>query len=408
MSRQFWVLAHHYAGLAMTVFLVIVGLTGSVIAFREELDVWLNLELLTVAKRDVPMLDALELRDKAVALYPNARLDAFRLHLEPGRSFEIGVMPQADAGADQIIALYLDPYTGEKLGVRAIGEVSLAKENILFFLLRLHYSLALPASTGSLGGYILGATALIWSIDCFVSFYLTLPLRRRQNGGVSPSSKSWWSRWKPAWLIKFNAGAYRINFDIHRVFGLWTWAMLFVFAWSSVGFNLNQVYTPTMNTLFGLSQPISTSEARAEPLEHPRLDWRAAHEIGRALLDEQASQHGATIEREEVLSLDRVHGVYMLVARSSFDRSKQGGTFVSFDADTGALRRASWPGSSSELTGDVISRWLFMLHMAAVFGLPMKILVCVMGLGIATLSITGVYIWLKKRRARMLRAIRKA
>ena len=39
MVRQFFVFLHRWVGLAMTVFLVIVGLTGSVLAFREEIDV---------------------------------------------------------------------------------------------------------------------------------------------------------------------------------------------------------------------------------------------------------------------------------------------------------------------------------------------------------------------------------
>lgn len=34
--RPFWVLVHRYAGLAMTVFLIIVGLTGSLLAFYSE------------------------------------------------------------------------------------------------------------------------------------------------------------------------------------------------------------------------------------------------------------------------------------------------------------------------------------------------------------------------------------
>ena len=82
-----------------------------------------------------------------------------------------------------------------------MGRSLLAKKDIISFLYRLHMSLALPASTGSLGGYILGVTALVWTIDCFVSFYLTFPLSRRER--ASSSAKSWWSRWKPAWLIKF-------------------------------------------------------------------------------------------------------------------------------------------------------------------------------------------------------------
>ena len=55
MTRHFWVLIHRYAGLAMTLFLIIVALTGSVLAFKDELDAWLNPDLLRVTPRDAPM-----------------------------------------------------------------------------------------------------------------------------------------------------------------------------------------------------------------------------------------------------------------------------------------------------------------------------------------------------------------
>ncbi|MBG0812495.1 PepSY domain-containing protein [Methylosinus sp. H3A] len=398
MSRAFWVRVHRWAGLAMAGFLVIVGLTGGVLAFREELDVWLNPELATVAPRDAPMLDPLVLRERAAALYPDARIDAAPLRIEPGRSFEIRVHRRAPEGGALTTFVSLDPYTGEKLGARDWGEVSLARKDIIFFLYRLHYTLALPASTGGLGAYLLGVTALVWTIDCFVSAYLTLPQQRGEKRIAS--AKSWWSRWRPAWLIKFGAGAYRINFDIHRAFGLWTWAMLLVFAWSSVGFNLDGVYTPTMRALFGLSRPNANPPMRANPLDRPRLDWREARDVGRALLGEQARQNGFAIEREESIALDREHGVYTISAHSSLDIGKRAGASVTFDADTGVLREAAWTGSASEKAGDVIDRWLAALHTAAVFGLPMKIFVCAMGAVIATLSATGVYIWWKKRVAR--------
>lgn len=408
MTRQIWVWLHRWAGLAMAGFLVVVGLTGSVLAFREELDVWLNPELLTVSSREAPLLDPLVLRDRAAALYPEARIDSVQLHVEPGRSVGFAFLPQADNESSPVIELFLDPYSGEKLGARTIGEVSLAKENIISFLYRLHYSLALPASTGSLGGYILGVTALIWTVDCFVSFYLTFPLRRRERRSGSTSPKSWWGRWKPAWLIKFGAGVYRINLDIHRAFGLWTWAMLFIFAWSSVGFNLSEVYRPTMNVLFGLSPQQMEMPASSHRPDPSRPDWRAAHDVGSMLLDQLARQHAFTIEWEAFLSYDHARGAYVMYAHSSLDREKQIGTNVVFDADTGALRKSSWPGDASEPTGDIITSWLFMLHMAHVFGLPMKIFVCGMGFVITALSVTGVYIWLKKRRARKLRVNRDA
>src|SRR5208283_389698 len=77
---------------------------------------------------------------------------------------------------------------------------------------------------------------------------------------------------------------------------------------------------------------------------------------------------------------------------------------INFDADTGALRSLNLP--TGQHSGNTISAWLYALHMADVFGLPYRIFVCVLGLVIAMLSVTGVYIWWKKRKARLHRQSR--
>jgi len=53
---------------------------------------------------------------------------------------------------------------------------------------------------------------------------------------------------------------------------------------------------------------------------------------------------------------------------------------------------------SGQYAGDTVTHWLTSLHMARVFGRPMQVLVCGMGLVVAMLSITGILIWLRKRR----------
>jgi len=399
--RRLFVRVHRWVGLTMTIFLVVVGLTGSVLAFREELDLWLNPELLTVTPRDTPMLDPFTLLEKALALFPDAQIDWVQLNTPPSRSVGFSITTKT-ADGEVTREIFFDPYTGEGLGERVWGEVSIAKKDIISFLYRLHRTLAFPVAQAARGVYLLGVVALLWTIDCFVSFYLTFPLGRRKDS--DGSGRSWWSRWKPAWRIKFSGGAYRINFDIHRAFGLWTWAMLFVFAWSSVAFNLSEVYIPTMRTLFGGLHIPPEIAALAMPLDTPRLNWREAREAGHALLEEQAREHGFTVGREETLWLDRAHGVYTLSAAGPLDAPlASSGVNVTFDADTGALRDTKWPGSTPALAGDTITAWLVYLHMARVFGLPMKIFVCAMGFVITALSVTGVYIWWKKRSARRSR-----
>jgi len=409
MVRQVFVFLHRWVGLAMTLFLAIVALTGSVLAFHEELDVWLNPGLLSVAKRDAPLLDGFTLREKAAALYPASSFDDVPLRVEPDRSVRFSHMPgmkAEDSMMEKMVEFYLDPYTGEKLGERPVWSgPSLERKNLMSFLYRLHFSLATPWSwrevgSHSIGAFVLGVVALVWTIDCFIAVYLTFPLRWRVSADVSQADKSWWSRWKPAWLIKLNGSAYRINFDIHRAFGLWTWAMLFVFAWSSVALNLGEVYAPTMALLFGAPAQDVNAPALSKRIDTPALGFREAYVRGSALLQAEAQRRRLTIDREQTLSLNRDGGVYTLSARSSADVTKNGASYVSLDADTGELREASFPGDMTARTGDAITTWLIWLHVAAVFGLPMQILVCVIGLVITALCVTGVYVWWKKRSAR--------
>ncbi len=427
----FWVLVHRYAGLAMAFFLVVAGLTGSVLAFHHELERWLTPELFTVPVRATPPLDPLTLRERAEAFVPQARVGSVSLERQPDEAFIAWLAPRTDPATGRPYPLrhdqlFIDPYTGEKLGSRRWGEVSLARENLLPFLYTLHYKLALP---GEIGTWIFGIVALLWTLDCFVGFYLTLPRgMKRPHPAVSPGAKreresrpdgvesriglcnprlngegarrSFWSRWKLAWQVQFGAGPYRINYDLHRAAGLWVWAMLFVLAWSGVAFNLGEeVYTPVMKRLFEMRD--EELPKRPQPLDAPQLAWREAHTVGQRLMAEQSVRHGFAIERETWLSYNRDSGVYYYAVKSSRDIGSDGRTQIAFDANTGGLKGLELP--TGQYTGDTVTHWLTSLHMAKVFGLPMQVFVCLMGLTVVMLSLTGVIIWSRKRSARRSR-----
>jgi outer membrane receptor protein involved in Fe transport len=87
---------------------------------------------------------------------------------------------------------------------------------------------------------------------------------------------------------------FRVNFDLHRAGGLWTWAMLFVFAWSSVLLNLGtQVYIPVMQQLFEMLDykafPIPDLQ---QPRPEPAIAFRTAYQTSHRLMAEQALQKG--------------------------------------------------------------------------------------------------------------------
>ncbi len=64
---------------------------------------------------------------------------------------------------------FVDPASGEIVGKRFWGEISLDSENILPFLYKLHYSMHIPAFADfdRSGLWFIGIGALVWTSHCF-------------------------------------------------------------------------------------------------------------------------------------------------------------------------------------------------------------------------------------------------
>lgn len=402
-SRHWWVLFHRWVGLVMAGFLLLAGLTGALLAWNDELDSWAASDLRR-AQTAGPRLDAFTLRDKIVAAYPGAWVHQVDLKSPaPGETPSFYIEAPADPKTHEHAVLpndqiYLDPVTGAVVGERKWGAISQGLKNLMPFVYQLHYQLAL----GTVGTYAFGIVALLWTLDCFVGAYLTLPLRARRHEGAQlpAATKSWWSRWKPAWGVRWRGGAYKINFDLHRAGALWVWAMLFVIAWSGVGFNLGQVYNPVMKTFFAVDEREDNLPRRDADQAQPGIPWHEAHRIAQKHMAAEAQRLQFTVLEEQNLAYDPHKVLYSYSVKSSADiRDKYGSTRLYFDANTGDLKFTYLP--TGRYAGDTVTHWLTGLHMAQVWGLPFRIFVCAMGLVVAMLSVTGVVVWLKKRRGRL-------
>ena len=383
----------------MAAFLIISGLTGAIIAFEDELDAWLNPQLFRpVWQADKPVLDPYTLQARAQQQAPaNTLVDEVLFKL-PDAQTATGLtervlafrLSPADPRATEAVAdqLFIDPQTGASLGVRKYGESLFQRETLITFLYRLHYSLALPGKSGHL---IMGIVALLWTLDTFVAFALTLP-RRQTN-----AKTRFWHRWRPAWMVKWQASVTRINFDLHRALGLWLCTVLLIFAWSSVMFNLrDQVYLPVMTKVMPFDLSWRSVPKLDQPLIRLPMPWPEAHQMARQAMLEFSQVHGLTIDFEDRLRLDRVRGVYMYSVHSSADlREDRGNTAILIDVQTGKLK-GWWLPTKGE-AGNTFSNWLGALHMGQVFGLPYRIFVCLNGVALVAISVTGVLIWSRKR-----------
>ena len=400
--RKVLVVLHRYAGLVMAAFMVIVGITGSLLAFRVEIERLIAPQLFAPVRSGAP-LDAATLIERVQHI--DARLQIVGVELKDEGRAQLAFVPRVDPATGKRFALdftqiFVDPSTGAELARRRYGDLSQGLVNVMPFVRVLHGDL-LARGTGT---RILGWIAVLWTLDCFVALWLTLP--RWHAEAASLALPGWLARWVPAWLVKWQRSAFRLNFDLHRAGGLWTWLFLLMFAWSSVYLNLHWVYAPVTRAV--LDYPATNNNMTGgpprlpTPRNDPRLNWRQAQEHASAEL----SKAGLSLVRVESLSYSPASGVYTYRVATDRDIQTVGGrTYVLVDGNTGSLERLRLP--SGQYSGLTFTNWIYALHMANVFGLPYRILVFMVGLGMTVLSVTGVYIWWKKRGFRHVIARRK-
>ena len=409
MTRYFWILVHRYAGLFMAGFLVVAGLTGSILAFDAQINGWLNPKRNHVPVQDKPMLDGFTLRERALAIEPRGRINFVPMNVRPGDVFYFAVDPRIDPATGKPFdlgysGLYLNPYTGEEIGRETdTGIWPVNRRNFTQFVFVLHYTLA----GGEAGRWLFGIAAIIWTLDCFVGFYLTLPRRVSRRGGHEAGERpiriAWWARrWLPSWQMTRRGTPYRINFYLHRAAGLWTWVLLFVFASSSVAFNLPSVYGPLMTRVFHVPDVKGSLPDLPQPALDPTLSWREAAAIGERLTGEQARLYKFTprpAPGTTWLFYDPIKGVFSYPAHGDLDVGYHYvATTVHFDGKTGEFRGIEFASGHDAAT--TFTSWVSAIHNCTIGGLAVQILVSVIGLVVAALAITGVYIWWKKREGR--------
>ena len=397
--RRILVWLHRWVGLGLAAFLIIEGATGALLAFRGELSALLSPHPVGAKPApDAKPLDLAALAERAEALAPNAQV-AYFAGLTDGQAV-LRMTPRKNPSTGEVYPidleiLVLDPWTGNELGRTPFSRYTRGfLPNVMPFVYDLHTTLAsILFGFGDVGVWILAIVALLWTTDCFVGFYLTLP----------PKFGNFWRHWKTAWQIKRGAGFFRLNFDLHRAGGLWLWPMLFIFAWSSVtlvdkfgayDFVTGKLFDYPMAEMLEALFPARTDDGPA------KLDWRQAQTVGERLMAEQATRQGFRIEKPLALNhlIDTRQYNYIVQTDRFFPADRTETVF--FDADTAELR-PSLPTNSGHL-GITITNWLRALHMIQdpVDYLVYRVFVVVIGLSVVMLSVTGVYIWWKKRRAR--------
>ena len=395
MLRPLLVKVHRWFGLSAALFLFIAGLTGAIISWDHELDAWLNPQLFQARSAGQrlagPVLSGLALANLVEAAYPQMQVTYVLTQSEPGHTSTMMVEGRpdrqtgvpADLGYNQIA---VDPVTAEIQGQRTWGELSLRRENLLPFLYKLHYTMFLPQAGGiEIGIWLMGIIGALWAVDCLVALWLSFPNRRS---------------WRKSLAFRWRAGGHKLNFDLHRSGGVWLWSLLLILAVTSVSMNLEKPVVRPLLQIFSTLTPDPFAYSSVASPGASAAVTRLSRERIVELAERERQRRGWSLPVGGIFysSATGLYGVGFFEAGNDHGDAGLGNAWLYFDARNGQLAGSKIPGTGS--AGDLFLQAQFPLHSRRILGLPGRILISLMGLAVAMLSVTGVFIWMRKRSVR--------
>jgi uncharacterized iron-regulated membrane protein len=361
---------HLYITLWLGAFLVIAGLTGSLLVYSTELDRWLNPDLMQIEASAQPQHPVAELIAAAnqVSLIksPPAHLE---LPKAPDEALLVRYqvpMPAGHKGMNHhFYEVMVNPYTGQVLGGRDRDDA------LMTLILQIHHKL-LAGDTGKL---LMGITALLTLLLTLSGIYL------------------WWpklSKLKQAFIIKRNASFTRFNFDLHKTIGIYTAIVMFAVALSGAYFNLPFVIKPAVNFFSPLSEMPRNVKSEAAT----GVPMRAEDVLNTAA----ARFPDAQVQRL-FLPADAA-GSYTVTVRQSNELRHKGATMLWIDQYTGKILQVRDPNEFN--AGDAFVNLQLPLHNGEILGTFGRILVIIVGFAPLILMVTGIIHWLKKRKAKKI------
>ncbi|MDG6399627.1 PepSY-associated TM helix domain-containing protein, partial [Pseudomonas quasicaspiana] len=197
---------HWFFGITAGLVLALMGITGALYSFEDEILEWINPDALIIEARGAP-LPPVELVRKLEA-ETGLTVAILRVQIVGDKAAQVYFTPPP--GERRGPMRNFNPYTGEVTG-------DAAGAGFFDFVLRLHRFLAM----GEYGKQVTAACTLILIFFCLSGLYLRWP-RKALN----------WRIWLTMdWAKKGRS----FNWDLHSVFG--TWCLLFYLLFAVTGLN---------------------------------------------------------------------------------------------------------------------------------------------------------------------------
>jgi uncharacterized iron-regulated membrane protein len=365
-TRAVWVKVHLYLALVMGLLFVLMGLTGSLGVYRDELDEWLNPQL--AIQHDGQQMLSLDKIIAAVRAKEPERYGVWTLELprtEHGALIAWFEKPRETIGefyAPLMVAV--NPYTGEVLDSRLWGRT------FTTWVLDLHTQLRMDG----LGRKLVAGVAV----------FLLLSV----GSGLS----LWWPGWRQlpgAFMVRHNAGLMRWLFDLHRLLGVVSAGVLLLLAFT--GFHL--AYPPLLETLTA-SSGMGHGGEEGPNVHSSGLPNNRPVGLAEAVLVARGLFPSSEVRR--VTTPLGETGTYRINLRQHHEINQHHPlTTVWIDRWSGQIRDVRNPVKFS--AGQLFTSWLWPLHTGEAFGGTGRMQWFISGFMPLLLYISGVCHWLYRR-----------
>lgn len=377
-----WLDVHLYLGLIAGAILAIVGLTGGILVFYQELQVVLNPELSMVS---VPAegKDALHSLNDIVTAAEKAKPQGSRLFKvyypsKPNIAYKLLYFVWEAEQTDDGYYIFVDPYTATVKGLQLWHPKGRYwGRPLISFIMQLHWCLLL----GKIGGIINGILAALSIISVLTGLILWWPLT---------------GKFKQALTFKRKASAVRLNFDLHKTLGFYSAIALLPVLFSGVYFNLPEQVNVLVKLFSPVNRPTAFNSIPAEIRSKPPQAGQQALSLSKV---EGIVQERYPAGRLWMLDAPKNReDVYVVMKRDVTGLSHFTGYLdVAVDQYSGEIVKVYDKSAGS--SGDIFLDWQWPLHSGHAFGWPGRILVFLSGLACPVLYVTGAIRWLQKRRA---------
>lgn len=347
---------HLWAGLLASAFLLVLGLTGSLLVYERGIDHALNRRLVDVqpATQPLPLGKLFTGLEKA---HPGYHVTDMAFSREPDIAYQMYLNPGGDAEG---FVMTVNQYNGRELGNAS------AANQFMNFVDGFHTHLLMETHRET-GKLIVGvASILLLFLSC--------------SGPVL-----WWRR--KLFVVNWSAAPRRVNFDLHNMLGAFCSLFLFCFSLTGIALTWDESTSKFVNR-------VTRSDGMPLTPDMPQPSPGAAPlGVDQILVAARAALPGAEID-----SLS-IHPGEPVDLRMKFpeDRTPIGRSRVWLDPYTGRVLNV-WSTRTAPIGFKINRMWIREIHSGDIFGWPTRILACIVSLVLPILTITGTLIWWHRSR----------